>query len=101
LIVSLDIWGVSQTTFNTQQSLSVIKRSLPGRGFIVVVPSRFHFTVTSPTINLGNLRRVAMSLTDFLLMWQPITSPRSKSMSCPDIPILLVLLNITDVATNN
>jgi hypothetical protein len=33
-----------------------------------------------------------MSLTDFLLMWRPITSPRSKSLSSPDLPILLVLL---------
>jgi hypothetical protein len=34
-----------------------------------------------------------MSLTDFLLMWQPIPSPRSKSLSSPDLPMLLVLLS--------
>jgi hypothetical protein len=34
-----------------------------------------------------------MSVTDFLLMWQPITSPHSKSLSSPDLPILLVLLS--------
>jgi hypothetical protein len=34
-----------------------------------------------------------MSLTDFLLMWQPVTSPRSKSLSSPDLPMLLVLLS--------
>jgi hypothetical protein len=56
-----------QTTFNAQLPLLVIKRGQPGRGFIVVVPSRFHFTITSPAIDFGNLRRVAMSLTDFLL----------------------------------
>jgi hypothetical protein len=33
-----------------------------------------------------------MSLADFLLMWQPIASPRSKSPSSPDLPILLILL---------
>jgi hypothetical protein len=64
-----------------------------GDGFVVVVPSRFHFTITSPTVDPGYLRRVAMSLTDFLMMWQPITSPRSKSLSSPDLYILLVLLS--------
>jgi hypothetical protein len=68
VIVPLHVLRVSRTTFfSTQQSLSVIKRGLPSRGFIVVVPSHFHFTVTSPSANLGNLRRVAVSLTDFLL----------------------------------
>jgi hypothetical protein len=28
-----------------------------------------------------------------LLIWQPITSPRSKSLSSPDLPMLLLLLN--------
>jgi hypothetical protein len=42
---------------------------------------------------MGNLRRVAMPLTDFLLMWQPISSPRSWSLSSPDLPILLLLLS--------
>jgi hypothetical protein len=79
VIVSLDVWRVSRTTFfNIRRSLSVIKRSLPGRGFIVVVPSRFHFTITSLTIDLGNVRMGAVSLTDSLLMWQPKTSPFSK-----------------------
>jgi hypothetical protein len=69
VIVSLDIWQVLQTTFfNDRQSLLAIKRSLHSCGFIVVLPARFHFTITSPAINLGNLRKVAMSLTDFLLM---------------------------------
>jgi hypothetical protein len=68
VIVSLDVWWVSWTTFlNARWSLSVIKHGLPSRGFIVVVPSPFHFTVTSPTIDLGSLRRVAMSLTDLSL----------------------------------
>jgi hypothetical protein len=40
-----------------------------------------------------NLRRVAMSLTDFLLMCQSITSPCSKSLSSPDLSMLMVLLN--------
>jgi hypothetical protein len=92
VIVSLDVWRISRTTFfNAGRSLSVIKRRLPSHGFVVVVPSRFHFTITSPTIDFGNLRRVAMSLTDFLLMWQPISSPRSKSLSYPNISILLAL----------
>jgi hypothetical protein len=92
--VSLDVWRVSQTTFfNARQSPSVIKCSRSGRGFVVVVPACFHFTITSPTINFGNLIRVAMSLKDFLLMWQPITSARSKSLSSPDLSILLVLLS--------
>jgi hypothetical protein len=94
VIVSLDIWRVSRTTFfNSRQSMSVIKHGLPSRGFVVVVPSCFHFTNTSPAIDFGNLRRVAISLTDFLLMWQPITSPHSKSLSSPDLPVLLVLLS--------
>jgi hypothetical protein len=94
VIVSLDVWRVSRTTFfNAQRSPSVIKRGLPGRGFVVVVPSRFHFVITSPTIDLGKLRRVAMSLTDFLLMWQPITSLRSKSLNSPDLSVLLVVLS--------
>jgi hypothetical protein len=65
VIVSLHVWRVSRTTFfNARRSLSVIKRGLPGRGFVVVVPSYLHFTTTSPTIDLGNMRRVAVSLTD-------------------------------------
>jgi hypothetical protein len=69
VIVSLDVWRVSRTTFfNARQSLLVIKCSLPGRGFVVVVPSHFHFTITSPTMDLGNLRRDAVSLADFLLV---------------------------------
>jgi hypothetical protein len=76
--------------FSARLSLSVIKRGLPGRGFVVVVPSHFHFTITSPAIDLSNLRRVAVFLTDFLVTWQPITSPRSKSLSSPDLPMLLV-----------
>jgi hypothetical protein len=94
VIVSLDVWRVSRTTFfNARWSLSLIKSSRPGHGFVVVVPSRLHFTITSPAVDLDNLRRVAMSPTDFLLMWQPITSPRSKSLSSPDLPMLLVLLS--------
>jgi hypothetical protein len=58
----------------------------------LVVPSHFHFTITSPTVDLGNLRRVAMSLTELLLMWQPKTSQCSKSLNSPDLPMLLVLL---------
>jgi hypothetical protein len=94
VIASLDVWQVSRTTFfNARRSLSVIKCGLPGHVFFVVVPSRFHFTITSPTIYLGNLRRVTMALTDFLLMWQPITSPRSKALSSTDLPMLLVQLS--------
>jgi hypothetical protein len=70
VIVSLDVWRVSRTNFfNTRRSLSVIKRGLLSHDFVVVVPSCFHLTIMSPTAELGNLRRVAMSLTDFLLMW--------------------------------
>jgi hypothetical protein len=59
VIVSLDVG---------RRSLSVIKRTQPGRSFFVVVPSRFLFKITSLTADMGNLRRVAMPLTDFLLM---------------------------------
>jgi hypothetical protein len=94
VIASLDIWQVSPTTFfNARRSLSVIKHGLASRGFIVVVPSRFHFTTTSPAVDFGNLRRVAMSLKDFLLMWQPIISPHLKSLGSPDLSMLLVLLS--------
>jgi hypothetical protein len=34
-----------------------------------------------------------MSLTNYLLMWQPITSLRSNSFSFPALPTLLVLLS--------
>jgi hypothetical protein len=55
VIVSLDVWQVSQTTtFNAQHPLLVIKRSLPARGFVVVVPSHFHFTITSPAVDFRN-----------------------------------------------
>jgi hypothetical protein len=92
--ISFNVWRVSRTTFfNAELSLSVIKCGLPSRGFVVVVPSRLHFIIMSPTIDFGNLRRVAMSLTEILLIWQPITSPHSKSLSYPDLPILLVLLS--------
>jgi hypothetical protein len=69
MIASLDIWQFSRTTFfNAQRLLSVIKRVLTSRGFVVIVPSRLHFKVMSPAVDFGNLRRAAMSLTDFLLM---------------------------------
>jgi hypothetical protein len=94
VIVSLDVWRVSRTTFfNARRSLSVIKRGGPSHGFVVAVPSHFLFTITSPTADFGNLRRLAMSLTDSLLIWQPITSPCSKSLSSPNLPMLLVLLS--------
>jgi hypothetical protein len=93
VIVLFDVWRVLWTTFNAQWPLLGIKHSLPGHGFVVVVPSRFHFTITSPAIDMGNLRRVTMSLTDILLMSQPITSSHSKSLSSPDLPMLLVLLS--------
>jgi hypothetical protein len=67
-------------------------RSLNATYPVVVVPSRFHFTITSPTTDLGNLRRGAMSLTDFLLTWQPITSPRSVT-ELHNLPMLVVLLS--------
>jgi hypothetical protein len=55
VIVSLDIWQVSQTTFfNSRRSLSVIKRGLPGHGFILVASSHFQFTIMSPAADLGN-----------------------------------------------
>jgi hypothetical protein len=91
VIVSLDVW--QDSPFQCLTVLSDIQRGLPGRGFVVAVLSCFHFTITSPTTNLSNLRRVAMSLTDFLLMWQPITGPRSKSLSSRDLYMLLVLLS--------
>jgi hypothetical protein len=94
VIVSLDVWRVLRTTFfNARRSLSVIKCGLTGRGFIVAVSSHFHFKITSPAVDLGNLRIVTISLSDFLLMWQPITSPRSNSLCSPDLPMLLVLLS--------
>ncbi|KDR18028.1 hypothetical protein L798_07820 [Zootermopsis nevadensis] len=90
-MVSHDDIRFSHTTFfNTQRSLSVNTRGLPGRDFVVVVSSRFHFTITSPTVDLGNLRRAEMALTDCLLTWQPITIPRSKSLNSLAPPILSV-----------
>jgi hypothetical protein len=56
------------TFFNAQRPLSVIKRGQTARGLVVVVPSSFHFSITSPTADMGNMKRVEMSLTDFLLM---------------------------------
>jgi hypothetical protein len=73
-IVSLDIWRVSQTTFfNARWSLSVIKNGLPGCGCAFTFPLH----IMSPTTDLGNLRSCNV-LTDFLPMWQPITTPHSK-----------------------
>jgi hypothetical protein len=92
--VSLDIWRVSRTAFfNVWRSLLVNEHVWPSYGFVLLVPSHFNFTNTSPTIDLGNLRKVTLSVTDFLLMWQPITSPHLKSLSSPDLPVLLVLLS--------
>jgi hypothetical protein len=57
-IVSLDVYRVSRAIFfNAQRFLSFIKRGLPGRGFVMVVPSRFHFTTMSPT-TLGKIYTV-------------------------------------------
>jgi hypothetical protein len=45
VIVSLDVWRVSQTTFfKAQWSLSVIKSGLPGRGCAFMFPIHSHVT---------------------------------------------------------
>jgi hypothetical protein len=42
---------------------------------------------------LGQLEKGYSVPDRFLLMCHPITSPRSKSLSSPDLPMLLVLLS--------
>jgi hypothetical protein len=47
VILSLDVWRVSRTTFyKAQRFLSIIKSGLPHRGFALIVLSLLHFMVT-------------------------------------------------------
>jgi hypothetical protein len=58
VIVSLDVGRVSRTAFfNAQRSPSVIKRGLPGGGFVAFVASLFHFTITFTSRRLGQLEK--------------------------------------------
>jgi hypothetical protein len=91
--VSLDVWQVSRTAFfNIRRSLS-LNAAYPVVVLLWLCFHNFHLTIMPPTVDLGNLRRVAVSLTNFLLMQQPITSPRSKSLSSLNLPVSLVLLS--------
>lgn len=53
------------TLFKCRRSLSVNRRGRPVRFRAVRVPSRFHFTITSETVDLGMFRSVEISRTDF------------------------------------
>ncbi|KAJ8887393.1 hypothetical protein PR048_013608 [Dryococelus australis] len=68
-------------------------------GFVVIVPYHFHFTITSPMVGLSNLRKVEITPTDCLLMWHPITTPCSMSLSSLALPSLRLSQTAWDLAT--
>ena len=79
-------WGqMIFTCFSAQLSRSVRLCGLPPRGWAVVAPRRFHFTIT--TLDQGSSSRAEMGRTDLLERWHPMTVPRWKSLSSSVRPI--------------
>ena len=75
--------------FSTQWSRSVSLCGRPLRGWTVVSPKRFHFTIIAFTVDRGSSSRAEIWWTDLLERWHPVTMPRWKSLSSSVWSILL------------
>ena len=60
----------------------------PLRGWIAVIPNRFHFVIIPLRVDCGIFRSEEISLLDLLHRWHPITVPRWNSLSSWERPIL-------------
>ena len=67
--------------FSTRRSRSVSLCGLPLRGWAVVAPRHFHFTITELTFDRGSSSRAEIWRTDLLERWHPKTVPRWKWLS--------------------
>ena len=67
--------------FSTWRSRSVSLCGLPLRGWAVVAPRHFHFTITALTVDRGSSSRAEIWQTDLLERWHPMTVPSWKSLS--------------------
>ena len=84
LLVSVateDRWFLHATCFRTRRSRSVSLCGLSFRGWDVVVPRCFHFTITALTVDRGSSIRAEIWWTDLLERWHPMTVPHWKSLS--------------------
>jgi hypothetical protein len=80
-VVTNDRWFLHTKRFSTRRSHSVSLCGLPLRGWAIVAPRCFHFTITVLTVDQGSFSRAEIWRTDLLERWHPITMPRWKSMS--------------------
>jgi hypothetical protein len=75
-------WGrfLRATHFGTRQSRSVSLCGLPVRGWAVVAPRHFHFTITALIVDWGCSYRADILRTDLLERWHPMTVLCWKSL---------------------
>ena len=66
---------------------SFISCGLPLRGWVAVIPNRFHFVIIPLTVDCGIFRSEEISQLDVLHRWHPITVPRWNSLSSWERPI--------------
>jgi hypothetical protein len=76
-----DRWFLHPTHFSTQGSRSVSLCGLPLRGWAVVAPRDFHFTITAHRDDRGSSSEAEIWRTGLLKRWHPIEVPRWKSLS--------------------
>jgi hypothetical protein len=67
--------------FRTRWSHSVSLCGLPLRGWAVVAPRRFHFTIAALTVDQGSSIWAEIWWTDLLERWHPMTVSRWMSLS--------------------
>ena len=65
-VANKDRWFLCATRFSTQQSRSVSLCGLPLRGWAVVDPKSFHFTITALTVERASASRAEIWRTDLL-----------------------------------
>ena len=83
-VVSVEIEDrlfVRATYFSIRRSHSVSLCGLPLRGWDIVAPKRFHFTITALTVDRGSSSRAEIWRTDLLERWHPMTVPCWKSLN--------------------
>ena len=68
---------------------------LPLRGWAVVAPRRFHFTITALTVDWGSSSRAEMLRTDLLERWHPMTVPRWKWLNSSVRPFYCQCLSMS------
>ena len=69
------------TCLSTWQSCSVSLSELPLRGWAVVAPRCFHFTITALTVDRGSSSKEEIWRIDFVEWWYRMTVPCWKALS--------------------